>query len=113
MTIIDLIKHSHEPAPQMNYKIKCLHLFDTSKRAWVTPLKVENLHNCVFQSGTSIKDIILLLNLRNTSKDSLKTLREDHKRSLNPTPYRVALSKQLFNTFHHIRLKTELIGELF
>jgi len=112
MAIIDLIQHSHEPAPQMHYKIKCLHPFDTSKRAWVTPSKVETLHDCVFQNGTPIKDIVPLLNLRNTLKDSLKTLREDHKRSLNPTPYKVALSEQLFSTLHHLWLKNEPIGEL-
>lgn len=112
MAIIDLLQHSHEPSPQQGHKIKCLHPFEASKRAWVTPSKVETLHECVFQNGIRIKERVSLLNIRNTVKDSLKTLREDHKRSLNPTPYKVALSEQLFSTLHELWQQNEPIGEL-
>ena len=112
MAIIDLLQHFHEPVPKVGYKIKCLHPFEASKRTWVTPSLVETLHECNFQNGKCVKVSVSLTNIRNTVQDSLKTLREDHKRSLNPTPYKVAVSEQLFKTLHELWLENEPIGEL-
>ena len=112
MAIIDLLQHSHEPAPVEGEKIKCLNPFEASKRAWVTPSKVETLHKCKWENGRSVKEPIPLLSIRKTVQDSLQTLREDHKRLLNPTPYKVAVSEQLFDTFHGLWMQNEPIGEL-
>ena len=112
MAIIDLLQHSHEPAPEDGKKIKCLNPFEASKRAWVTPSKVEKLHTCKWENGRPVKESIPLINIRKTVQDSIKSLREDHKRSLNPTPYKVAVSEQLFDTFHDLWMQNESIGEL-
>ena len=113
MSIIDLIQHSYEPAPKEGEKIKCFHPFEASKRAWVTPSKIETLFEPKWLNGIRTKDSPSLMNIRETVKDSLKTLREDHKRSLNPTPYKVAVSEKLFNTLHDLWIQHEPIGELY
>ena len=42
----------------------------------------------------------------------ITTLREDHIRSFNPTPYKVSLSEKMYNIFHSKINKVTSIGEL-
>ena len=61
-----------------------------SKRAWVIPSKVENLYKCWWRDGKLNADHYPTMDeVRQTVQDNLRTLRQDHKRSLNPTPYKV------------------------
>jgi nicotinate phosphoribosyltransferase len=60
-----------------------------SKRAWVIPSKVEPLYTCWWEDGKVAADCPTLLEIRENVQRSLMTLRQDHKRSLNPTPYKV------------------------
>ena len=63
-----------------------------SKRAWVIPSKVENLYQCWWKDGKLAcgEDYPTMAEIRQTVQDNLRTLRQDHKRSLNPTPYKVS-----------------------
>ena len=61
-----------------------------SKRAWVIPSKVEPLYTCWWDEGTLTQPYPSLQDIRENVQKSLKTLRQDHKRSLNPTPYKVS-----------------------
>ena len=63
-----------------------------SKRAWVIPSKVENLYKCWWKDGKLAcgEDYPTMDEIRQTVQDNLRTLRQDHKRSLNPTPYKVS-----------------------
>ena len=63
-----------------------------SKRAWVIPSKVEPLYTCYWSDGQVPVDYPSLAEIRQNVQDSLKTLRQDHKRSLNPTPYKVLIN---------------------
>ncbi|CAH2100773.1 unnamed protein product [Euphydryas editha] len=54
-----------------------------------------------------------LAEVRDRVQSSLKTLRQDIKRSLNPTPYKVAVSDNLYNFIHDLWLQNAPIGELF
>lgn len=42
--LIDLLQRSTEDAPQVTQKVLCRHPFQESKRAYVTPTRVEPLH---------------------------------------------------------------------
>ena len=53
------------------------------------PSKVEALYTCWWENGQVPIDYPSLAEIRQNVQDSLKILRQDHKRSLNPTPYKV------------------------
>lgn len=42
----------------------------------------------------------------------LASLRPDHKRTLNPTPYKVSVSNKLYTFLHEMWLENQPVGEL-
>lgn len=117
--LCDLLLKSSEPPPQVGTKILCRHPVNQQKRAFATPSRVEPLLKvlAVFSVINVFVANIGLLFLTNLSwllqlywkdgqlsccsypslseirervKSSLRTLRQDHKRYLNPTPYKVS-----------------------
>jgi len=110
--LIDLLLRSGEDPPQQGTKILCRHPFHESKRAWVCPAKVGSLYKVFWKDGKICEDILVLKDIRQRVIDSLITLRQDHKRNLNPTPYKVAVSDQLYHFIHDLWLENAPIGEL-
>nr|XP_012149001.1 PREDICTED: nicotinate phosphoribosyltransferase isoform X3 [Megachile rotundata] len=110
--LIDLLQRSTEEAPQVKQKVLCRHPFQESKRAYVIPTRVEPLHKVYWKNGKLCQPLMTLHEIRNRVQESLKTLRNDHKRNLNPTPYKVAVSDDLYNFIHDLWLQNAPIGEL-
>jgi nicotinate phosphoribosyltransferase len=75
-------------------RVLCRHPFEESKRAYVMPHKVERLYRLVWDEGKITVDAPNLDMIRENVQASLRTLRQDHKRSLNPTPYKVRTDGQ-------------------
>jgi nicotinate phosphoribosyltransferase len=50
--------------------------------------------------------------MRGRLRDQLECLREDHKRPLNPTPYKVSLSERLFEFMHKLWLDSAVMRDL-
>ena len=109
-------------------RVLCRHPFEESKRAYVMPHKVEALYKVrityyenfvsfifflkvVWENG-KVSDMPTLDEIRENVKESLRTLRQDHKRSLNPTPYKVGVSDDLYHFIHDLWLENAPIGEL-
>ncbi|CAH2102402.1 unnamed protein product [Euphydryas editha] len=111
--LIDLLQRSSEPAPEVGQKVLCRHPFQESKRAYVIPSKVEHLYKVYWNEGRICTAPKPLAEVRDRVQSSLKTLRQDIKRSLNPTPYKVAVSDNLYNFIHDLWLQNAPIGELF
>lgn len=110
--ILDLMLLEDEPAPAANQNILCRHPFEESKRAMVIPAKVEPLQ-LEFWDGTDIcQPLPTLDKLRTHVHDSISDLRGDHKRILNPTPYKVSVSERLYNFLHTLWLQNAPIGQL-
>ncbi|XP_076172974.1 nicotinate phosphoribosyltransferase isoform X2 [Ptiloglossa arizonensis] len=110
--LIDLLQRSTEEIPQIKQKVLCRHPFQESKRAYVIPTRVESLHKVYWKNGKLCQPLPSLLEIRSRVQESLKTLRNDHKRNLNPTPYKVAVSDDLYNFIHDLWLQNAPIGEL-
>ncbi|XP_072940547.1 nicotinate phosphoribosyltransferase isoform X2 [Epargyreus clarus] len=110
--LIDLLQRSSEPAPEVGQKVLCRHPFQESKRAYVIPSKVEHLYQVYWNDGRICINPKPLSEVRQRVQSSLKTLRQDIKRNLNPTPYKVAVSDDLYNFIHDLWLQNAPIGEL-
>ncbi|XP_018787575.1 PREDICTED: nicotinate phosphoribosyltransferase isoform X4 [Bactrocera latifrons] len=110
--LIDLLQKVSEPPPSVGQKVLCRHPFQESKRAYVIPSHVELLYKVYWKDGKITQQLPTLEQVREKVKISLKTLRNDHKRTLNPTPYKVAVSDNLYNFIHDLWLQNAPIGEL-
>ncbi|KAF7272765.1 hypothetical protein GWI33_014474 [Rhynchophorus ferrugineus] len=110
--LIDILQKSEEDAPSINQKVLCRHPFQESKRAFVKPSKVTKLHVLCFDKGNICQPLKNLQEIRKNVEDSLKILRPDIKRNLNPTPYKVSVSDNLYNFLHTLWLQNAPIGEL-
>lgn len=111
--LIDLMQRTEEPAPQSETRVLCRHPFQESKRAYVCPAKVESLFKLYWKDGELQQDMPTLEGVRDRVQESLQTLRQDHKRNLNPTPYKVGVTDELYNFIHDLWLQNAPIGELF
>ncbi|XP_059618872.1 nicotinate phosphoribosyltransferase isoform X1 [Phlebotomus argentipes] len=110
--LIDLMQKVSEPPPEVGQKVLCRHPFQESKRAYVIPTRVECLYKVYWRDGRICQSLPGLDQVRDRVQASLKTVRNDHKRTLNPTPYKVAVSDHLYNFIHDLWLQNAPIGEL-
>ncbi|XP_023174877.1 nicotinate phosphoribosyltransferase isoform X2 [Drosophila hydei] len=110
--LIDLLQKDSEHPPAVGQKVLCRHPFQESKRAYVIPSHVESLYKVYWKAGKICQHLPTLEQVREKVQISLKTLRNDHKRTLNPTPYKVAVSDNLYNFIHDLWLQNAPIGEL-
>uniref|UniRef100_A0A914WMA7 Nicotinate phosphoribosyltransferase n=2 Tax=Plectus sambesii TaxID=2011161 RepID=A0A914WMA7_9BILA len=110
--ILDLMMLDDEPPPQVNQSILCRHPFEESKRAIVVPTRVEPLHVQFWGENRILVDLPTLEGARERVKQSLSHVRQDHKRYLNPTPYKVSVSEKLYTFLHSLWLQNAPIGQL-
>ena len=113
LAILDLLQLPSEPRPGVGVKVLCRHPYQESKRAWVTPLRVEVLHGRVWGEGRRQGHQPGLVEVRDRVTESMRTLRSDHARSLNPCPYKVSVSENLYTFIHQLWLQSAPIGELY
>ncbi|XP_057659900.1 nicotinate phosphoribosyltransferase [Diorhabda carinulata] len=111
-SLIDLLQTAEESPPTMEQKVLCRHPFEESKRAYVIPSKVETLLVLQWVNGKILRPLPTLQEIKENVNRSLKILRPDIKRSLNPTPYKVSVSDSLYHFLHKLWLDNAPIGEL-
>jgi len=110
--IIDMMITEHGEPPQVGKKMLCLHPFDQKKRAYVTPTKVEQIHRLYWDCGKVAFAFPSLEDLRSFVTAQLVQMRQDHLRPLNPTPYKVSVSQELYNSIHDLWLQEVPIPDL-
>ncbi|CAJ0587671.1 unnamed protein product, partial [Mesorhabditis spiculigera] len=110
--ILDILQLFDEAAPEVNKQMQCRHPFEESKRAMVLPSRVEPLHHVFWADGKIQQKLPTLQLVKEHVQKELEHLRNDHKRQLNPTPYKVSVSERLYIFLHDIWLKNAPIGQL-
>jgi nicotinate phosphoribosyltransferase len=136
--VLDILVQSGTIFPQVGKKILCRHPFDANKRVYVIPAKVEPLHQLFWDgsihaqrcnsdastSGASSKSVPVtekkhvladypsLDAIRTHCASELGRFREDHLRRLNPTPYKLSVSSDLFSFMADLWLQETPIAEI-
>lgn len=81
-------------------KVFCQHPFDAQKRANVTPTYVEKLHHLVWDQGKIIGKFPSSAEIKAYCLQQVEQMREDHLRPLNPSPYKIAVTAELYSLIH-------------
>jgi len=110
--LIDLLQKSVEDSPIAKTKILCRHPFDQKKRAFVVPSAIQPLYKVYWANGRIMQRLPDLKEVREHVKESLRTIRPDIKRNLNPTPYKVSVTDDLYEFMHELWMQNTPIGEL-
>ncbi|XP_070533971.1 nicotinate phosphoribosyltransferase-like isoform X2 [Ptychodera flava] len=110
--LVDLMQRVEEEPPAAGKKMLCRHPFEESKRAYVIPARVESMLKLCWHNGKICEPLKSLQEIRVTAEKSLASLRADHKRALNPTPYKVSVTGPLYQFTHDLWLQNAPIGEL-
>lgn len=114
--LLDIMQSDATPPPQVGEKIRARHPFRAVLRAHVVPAQVKPLLACVFDGADPQ---VAARSLSRTLHESrahcireLASLRSDHRRPLNPTPYKISLSEELYDVLHALWDREAPIAEL-
>eukprot|EP00474_Spongospora_subterranea_P009026 CRZ09484.1 hypothetical protein [Spongospora subterranea] len=102
--ILDLLSDAAEPPPQSGVKIRCNHPIESQKRCDVVASTVKPLLHLYWDRGEVMRPLQPLLQVRERVQEQVKSLRADHVRYLNPTPYKVSLTTHLFTNMQSLWL---------
>lgn len=112
--LLDLMIGCSEKPPAVGQKLLCRNPFDELRRAYVTPSVVIPLHE-LFWDGPNGGIVVSLPDLEQRRKyvsEQFELIREDVVRSLNPTPYKVSVSSELYDFIHELWMKEFPVSEL-
>lgn len=112
MPVADIMVDANKEGPKKDEPVYCRHPFDETKRAYVKPSNVTSLHSLVWDGDIVEGAIIPISEARENLLKAVTEFRGDHLRSLNPTPYKVCLSADLYEMFHNLWLKEAPIEEI-
>uniref|UniRef100_A0A0K0EMM9 Nicotinate phosphoribosyltransferase n=1 Tax=Strongyloides stercoralis TaxID=6248 RepID=A0A0K0EMM9_STRER len=112
ISIPDLMTLENEEPPQPGKQILCRHPFEEGKRALVIPSKVEKLQELYWDHGKIAQYLPSLNEIKQHLTLSMKSIRKDHCRFVNPTPYKVSVSEKLYEFLHEIWLQNAPVGKL-
>ncbi len=110
-SLLDLMIRVGDQPPQAANRVLCHHPFDHIKRVYVTPSRVTPLHQCVWD-GKRVYAGVGLSESRDYVLDQLRITREDHLRDINPTPYKVSVSEELYDYVYHLWAEESPVSEL-
>uniref|UniRef100_A0A915KQG4 Nicotinate phosphoribosyltransferase n=1 Tax=Romanomermis culicivorax TaxID=13658 RepID=A0A915KQG4_ROMCU len=110
--INDLLALENEISPVEGTPILCRHPFLDAKRAYVVPKSVKLLHQLYWNGESTEESSEFLIDKKQRVEDSLKELRSDIKRPLNPTPYKISVTESLHKFFHQLWQENAPIGRL-
>jgi nicotinate phosphoribosyltransferase len=112
--LLDLMLNAGEEPPLVGQRILVRHPFAENKRAHITPTQVKPLLHLAFdgESGGVVGSIATLAAARQHCSAEIRLMRNDHVRSLNPTPYKVSVSQHLYEFMHTLWMNEAPIADL-
>jgi nicotinate phosphoribosyltransferase len=110
--LLDVIIKVGDEAPTPEKKFFCRHPFEESKRAYVVPTEVRPLHHPYWDGRHPVYQPSNIHDTRNHVLQQLKEFRPDHLRPVNPTPYKVAVSDELYSFIHGLWMQEAPIATL-
>ena len=110
-SLLDLMIRVGDKPPEPETRILCHHPFDHIKRVYVSPSKIVPLHQCVWDGKRAYPEVPLSES-RDHVLNQLRGTREDHLRDINPTPYKVSVSEELYNYVYHLWTEESPVTEL-
>jgi len=110
-SLLDLMIRVGERPPKPGTRVLCHHPFDLIKRVYITPSKVTPLHDCVWDGKRVYRDVPLEES-RSYVLKQLQSTREDHLRDINPTPYKVSVSEELYGSLYQLWTEESPVREL-
>ena len=110
--LCDLLTRTNEALPEPGTRMLSRHPFLEQKRAYVTPTSVQSLYRLYWADGEIKQVLPNLKEIRTYAREQLGQLRKDHVRELNPTPYKVSVTNDLFQFMHKLWMRSVPIGEL-
>jgi len=99
--VMCLENQDEDSLPKVGKPITCHHPYDPYKKMTVTPSRIEKLHMLVWDGKRLIPNWSPI-SAKIHCQTQLKNMRPDHLRHVNPTPYKVALSKELYDMMHDL-----------
>lgn len=109
--LVDLMIEAGKPAPKAGERILCRHPVSEPKRVYVVPKDVIALHKCVWD-GRQIFSFPPLDTIRRYVQEQIAVMRPDHMRAVNPTPYKVSVSEELYRSMHELWMHEAPITEI-
>jgi nicotinate phosphoribosyltransferase len=109
--LVDLMIEAGDPAPRTGERILCHHPVSEAKRVYVVPKEVIALHKCVWD-GRQTFAFPPLDTIRQYVQDQIAAMRSDHMRAVNPTPYKVSVSEDLYRSMHELWMHEAPITEI-
>ncbi|HEY3283242.1 MAG TPA: nicotinate phosphoribosyltransferase [Armatimonadota bacterium] len=112
LPFVDLMTRVEDDPPEAGKPVVCRDLFNELHRTEVTPAQVIRLHHLVWDGGLTDYGLPSLQETRAHVFRELRSMRSDHLRSLNPTPYKVSVSEQLYDFAHSLWLQQTPIARV-
>ncbi len=109
--LLDLMIRVGDKPPESGERVLCHHPFSHIKRVYVTPSSVVPLHHCVWD-GKRLYTEPTLKECRDYVLHQLRSTREDHLRDVNPTPYKVSVSEELYDYVYRLWAEESPVTEL-
>jgi nicotinate phosphoribosyltransferase len=109
--LLDLMVEAGKPAPKSGERILCRHPVNEAKRVYVVPQDIIALHRCVWD-GRQTFAFPPLDSIREYVQDQIAVIRPDHLRAVNPTPYKVSVSEDLYRSMHELWMQEAPISEI-
>jgi nicotinate phosphoribosyltransferase len=110
-SLLDLMIRVGDNPPEPGSRVLCHHPFDHIKRVFVTPSRVIPLLHCVWD-GKRVYPEVPLEESRDYVLNQLRSTRGDHLRDINPTPYKVSVSEELYDYVYHLWTEESPVTEL-